>query len=77
MGSLATPSMDIIAKGLTGASAKGAAGASQVEIVPSPYFDARVREQAAPGAVQAGVASYQASEAQRMRDVRISKYRRG
>lgn len=52
-------------------------GRSQVEVIPSPYFDVRVREQAAPGAMQAGVGAFQAGEAQRQREARISKYRRG
>lgn len=52
-------------------------GRSQVEVIPSPYFDVRVREQAAPGAMQAGVGAFQAGEVQRQREARISKYRRG
>lgn len=49
---------------------------TQVEVIPSPYFDVRVREQSAPGAAQAGVASYQAGEAQRQRAARIAPYSR-
>lgn len=54
----------------------GGGGAQIVRIVPSPYFDVQVEKVAAPGAAQAGVASYQAGEAQRQRAGRIAPYSR-
>lgn len=69
----AVRAMSGMAGGVGGAPSRGA----QVEVIPSPYFDVRVREQAAPGAMQAGVGAFQAGEAQRQREARISKYRRG
>lgn len=69
----AVRAMGGMAGGVGGAPSRGA----QVEVIPSPYFDVRVREQAAPGAMQAGVGAFQAGEAQRQREARISKYRRG
>jgi hypothetical protein len=61
-----------------GAAGGGAPMPSLVRVMvnPSPYFDVQVRKVAAPGSIQAGMASYQASEAQRQRAARIAPYAR-
>lgn len=50
----------------------GAGARSQVEVIPSPYFDVRVREVAAPLASQAAQGAVQASEERSMKRQRRS-----
>ncbi|WP_413413774.1 phage tail tape measure protein [Brevundimonas phoenicis] len=48
-----------------------------ISVDKSDYFDVAVRRVSAPDAASAGIASFQASESQRQRAVRIAPYRRG